>query len=445
MFTRQYRHAFMGYLVFCLCVIPSIAQAEPRFVLGSRNFSKNTKIFLGNCVSDQKCFIHLLPTSHWTSESVFLDLVFSEVPSARWDKVEGYKLFKVNQQKRPTSIFGLATHGVSLSQKGVLYQMDGTSGKELQHYVLPFAIKQGAFAISDAFYANAWRTLLAVSIRHATDTESALLIFDITDPSKPLKPCMTYHGDKLPLKLGKPTFLRFREGDFGIAVGGVHNNNGTLQIFSLNNSFLPIQLKVGEGPLSFLSAIDLNRQAIVDKIYCADPLQWWVINLASTSQVSIKKLTEGVQVFSSPIVVKDPHSMNLRLYFLGKNKIGQGLFVVRHALKEEDKLAATELIAQGDYKSCHIKFGRLILIPRSLKEAPGVINMNDHRRILEPWHEIAKADVEKNVVISELLWDPIHQQEIVFSLNSSCQLSIFAARFNQKKYGRTLLRNINNK
>jgi hypothetical protein len=436
-------------------------QAEPIGVVNSKTWDKKTRIFLGNCDRrEQTQSLALKPSNLWTKESVFLDLIYMTPPSTIWNTLDGYKEFQFSLQQRPGILFGLARQGSKSGQKAVLYQMDGTTGKELQHFVLPSAIKKGYLSLSSVFYANAWRTFLAVSVVQEvqpSQANSTLLIFDVTETNKLLHPILNFKPDELPLDLSKAVFLRFEKSGFAIGVGGMLNNSGVLKIISLEGRFLPKQLTFETSPISYLSAIDLQGRAVVERIYCRDERSWWRVDVGTGAQLSAKKLIYPLQIFSSLTVIKNPHQSGLLLYFLGNYQQTKGLWSIEDPIMANDALKTNDtvnsrslkLVQAGDYAALVATFGRLILIPHQNNTLPTVINIADHKPVPVSWKIIldeknANADSlpPTSTLYADLLWDPVTQQEIVLNLNTSCQLSISSASINRQKYTRQSWRSI---
>lgn len=419
--------------LFCLWpFILTVATAnEPLMVVNSTLWDGNTKIFLGNCASKQPSVPNLVPTHHWGSGSVFWDLVFMAPPNKKWDKLAGYATFKKQQQKRFRCIFGVAGHGPG--KKGILYQMSGETGQELQHSVLPFAIKNGALTLSDVFWGDKWRTFLAVTINDESDTGAALLIYDVTEPTQKLEHSLIFTKNELPIQVSKPIFVRFPDGSFGVSVGGRHNHKGVLQILSLGMQFLPKQILAGENALTSLLAVDLYGVGVADRIYAEDTLQWWVFDLTNFNQVTGKKLSKSISISSRAIAIQNS-KMGLNLYFLGKTATETGLFVQTDRLIATDEPSSAQLVTQGDYKVIIARYGRLVLMPAVSQDRIKVINLPNHVPVTHQFKPHLVSNNPAAIVLGLALWDPALQQEVFINLNKSCQLNITTAKFNQDKY-----------
>lgn len=421
-------------LFFLVFFIQTVVTAnEPLLVVNSTVWNRNTKIFLGNCVSKQTNVPNLVPTHHWASGSVFWDLVFMAPPNKKWDKLAGYTVFKKQQQKRFRCIFGVAGHGSG--KKGILYQMSGETGQELQHHILPFAIKNGALALSDVFWGDKWRTFLAVTLNYESDTGAALLVFDVTEPTKKLEPSLIFTKNELPIQLSKPIFIRFPDGNFGISMGGRYNNKGVLQILSLGMQFLPKQISAGQNPLSSLLAVDLYGVGVADRIYAQDTLQWWVFDLTNLNQVTGKKLSKPISILSRAIALHNSKQLGVDLYFLGRTTTEEtGLFVLTDSLIVTEESSSARLVTQGDYRVPIPRYGRLVLMPAVSQDDNKVINLSNHFPVPHLFKMHLASNSHAATVLGVALWDAVLQQEVFINLNKSCQLNITTAKFNQDKY-----------
>lgn len=429
-------------LLFCFIGTVTVVQATPLLVANTSLWNKKTKIWIANCSSlEQKNCANALPKNPLNNDVICKDLLRVTSPEAPWDSLKDYKAFKLKQKTRSVSIFGIFSQG--MQKNGVLYQMDGETGRIMQYFTMPFAIQQGFLAVSDVYSKGTWRTMLAVSITHTFKSEASILVFDITDPTKPLEASLLYNKKESIVQFSRPVFIRFKEGTFGIAMGGYSKDKGMFWMFSLEDARSPIQLTMGQSALSFLSAIDSNASGVVDTIYAADGQHAWSFDLTHSNCIEAKQISDTIEPSSSFKVIKNKQSPGVRLYCLGSDKETMGLFGIQDPVPVDKKAVIQKMIIKGDYQDIKLRFGQLILIPKQGNAVATVIRLANHQKLSIKWNSISQSkNDESNIVASHVLWDPEEQQEVLITLNTSCQLNVSAARLNTKEYSRMAWREI---
>ena len=263
------------------------------------------------------------------------------------------------------------------------------------------------------------------------------MLFDITDPSKPLEPEFSFNMNGS-LAESRPILLRLQDGQFRLAVAVHEGGQGVVHIIRLENPEQHLQLKVGSKAVSFLTAVDSKQDAIVDKLYITDQDGLWAIDLSRINQVEISLVAKG-KVETSPIAIPDAKGRGIRLYFIGSvYDSAKGLCQVLDFIKPKQE-AYSALIVEGNYKSLIPRFGRLVLVNQDPKLLPLVLELPEHQLTPILWERSTfgqSQNTQEDILWTKLIWDPKTQKEHLYILNTSCQLTILRASLHQDKYGR---------
>jgi len=407
-------------------------------VTNSSVWSEDTKIFSGNCpfVSVRnKQDLYLKERYH-----TVLDLIYVGMPKSRiLEDLSGYKLFRKENTNRLPMLFVLSNQEVS--KEGILYKLDAKTDEEIDRFILPMNVQGGTLVEADVFYEDRWHSLLVLTAIDSNHQKSLMLVFDVTDPKGLLRPFLIYTENDLSIMTTKPVVLRLNSNQFGIAVGGHLKNRGVLHVILLENFKLPVTFTLGKKAVSCLAAVDMNQRAAVDRIYLSDDEHLWVLNMANPDRFHVKLLAD-VNLLHSLIVVPSVQTQGLRLYFLGSVLERKGLFMFEDPLDNPHaSVESPSLIHEGDYAALFVRFGQLFVVPKMIQQAPLLLALPSHRFVPMMRQVIySTSPVEGVVFISRLLWDPKKQQEVLLTLNLSCQLTISVLHVDRKPYGRIMWR-----
>ena len=406
-----------------------------------------------------------------------IDLIGVEPPHSKvFDNLAGYAAFKLENKLRPFTAYGLAN--CIDSKEGILFQVQPNSLASSNTYRLPFSISNGTLLEVEAFFEGKWHSILIATVfrldsrvRGNDGTEPfctvpgqlcencLMLFFDVTDPKKPLKPFFSFAFSdshlQNPVQSSAPIPIRLRDGRFGILMTVCKNQESLLQMILLEPPFNSIKIASSKENFNFLVAIDPEQQAFVDKIYAGTANFLWGIDLSEHYEAKMHPLVEA-EIKQPPIVVKNAQDIGHRIYFLGKIAATEGLFMVEdkhssdiHANKEPPSI---QLIQGGKFEALHVRFGRLILIAKDLKDHC-VLNLPDNKILPRIWQRLAvkgslldqgriehERQETQSVECIKCIWDPETETDTFLILNAGSQLSIFSAAVNKDKYGRVLWR-----
>lgn len=392
-----------------------------------------------------------------TKNTDLMDVIYIDAPKQKWEHLSGYTIFKNQNQSRVSQCFVLAN-----TSKSVVYQLDVYTGKILKSFQFPVCFKQGFFVSSDVFYGNAWHTCLAAILSDKESGKSAIYIFEVnktlSETPNTLTPIMQINNTLYPNladNISCASLIRFNDGQLGIAIGGSFKggskNRGILQIFSLQTLNLPIQIELELNPIIYLQVVDLETQGVGNRIYCSDKTHWWAVDLNNLNSHCIDKLASFdeicLNVPNSLVVVKAFssvfHQMGVNLYFLAKDKRGEGLFRVFDPLKSSSSSqSSTSSISTqsffclaGNYQSLYARFGRLALVPKQATADPVVFNLANEKVIKTSWQTENNSGAGE-VCMSLLLWDPKQKKDILYTMNQFAKIFKLMAAFNNDKYGR---------
>ncbi len=442
----MYLHKLKKVVLLCyLILIMDLVFSKPVLTMASPVWDENTKILVGNCVRDfmqakENIANRCLRLQEKYSE--VLDLIHVDVPKSKTlDGLSDYKTFSLKNKNRPAVLFMLSNKGPS--NVGILYQLNVKTGQEMNTFVLPMPVQSGTLVQADVFYENDWRSVLVLTATGYSGQRSVVLLFDITDPQKSLQPFLSFTESELSLVTVRPVILRLSNGQFGIAMGGHLKKRGLLHIILLENPKFPLSFELNDKALSFLTAVDIYQQAVADKIYLSDGEHLWVINIAFFNQFHLKLLT-NVKALNALIVVPNIETEGLRLYFLGSTLEAQGLFMIEDPSKPISSVGTPILIHKGDYAALFMRFGRLLVVPKAVRQAPLLLALPSHDIVPVVQQAIySLPSLLEEVFLSKLLWDPKERCEVLLTLNLSCQLTIFRLDSRENQYGRIMWRKKN--
>ncbi len=337
--------------------------------------------------------------------------------SKAFENLLNYQQFQLKYQKRPVRVFGLfndITH-----QKAVLREVSDNPNARFTSYQLPFALETGSLFVTDIYFEHDWHTVLILTVKARGRERGSILIFDISDPKQSLTPWLYKEWEGGCILKGGGVIVRDKVKGFGIAWVGSLYDHGILQILWFDDPKQFFQLKVGAKSLTFVSAIDSNKEGWTNRIYAADDHTLWRFE---TKTRCVKKLTD-IELISAMRIVPDPKQRADQIYFLGKGMMGKGLYMVRDLSSMDNFISIPQLIKGGDFTNLFIRSGSIILIPA--------------KNTLQ--------DPNDRVLLEAVVWDPKHEQEVYFTLNSSCQLKSLVIRNNNGKYARLLWRKLSSR
>lgn len=420
---------------FYLMLVANAVTAAPLFLTPSSGWQEKMQLILGNCVNSCP-YCRVVEPKDSLKSSLWLDLVVIKAPQTKsFERLPGYQEFSWRHQQRSQQIVGLWDPGEN--KNGVLTLIPHEHSSHQFDFELPFSVVEGTLTVADAYYKDNWYTLLGVLAKDRLTQKSVLWIFDMTDPTKPLEPLRVHDLGEFITEKDQLQIVRLNNGSFAIVIVGSLQEQGSIMLFFLDELKPPRHLKIGGNRLSFLIAVDLYQQGVVDKLYVGGSQQLWVIDCANIDQVSIKKLAK-VEVVGLPIIIPDRKGEGTQIYFLGSFTQQKGLWVIHDNGSQGILTPPIKLVKEGDFIGFFIRFGYFLLVPKNLAFPPLAFNLSSHQPIPIHWQTLYKDKSEFNLEarLVRLMWEPKEQKEILLILNSSCQLNILSGSLTEHQYGR---------
>lgn len=423
----------------CFWIFLTPVFGEPLMVIPNKVWNEHSKIFLANCFVKLPFAQTLSVRTAEDKSATLLALAYAGPPeSVVFEQLEGYVFFKVKNKNRSPQWFALSQYA---DGKSILHRIEANTQREVSTFALPFSADKGFLEISDVYYANDWHSVLFLTAHTKDYQKSALLAFDITHTERFLEPMDLFalpDGFQLTTK---PVLIRLAHEGFWVVVGGLLNGAGMVWMFPFDRLTEPSRWRVGTSAISLITAVDLNQSGVVDRLYWGDKLHLWALDLQDLRHSSLHKLAD-VEVFSEPVVVRNAKHAGVRVYYLGKNREGAGLFMTEDTpgknLKEGGQSTPTTPLLKGEYQEFFVRFGRLILVPKASETLPVVLDLPGHTVLSVAWQKLNGSPLPRSgeVVLSKLVWDAKQNQERLFMLDSQCELTTYIAPINQDQYGR---------
>lgn len=426
-------------LLLVVCLLPGFACSKPILIP-----TKGNCIFVGNCTTAFKAStvdMNFIFLKEQYSEA--LDMIYRDVPNSRtFENLKDYQAFKVSNEMRPKTLFVLTNQDDS--KPAILYQLEASTQKEINHYILPANVSKGSLVLSDVFYKEHWHTLLVLTIMDQHYPHDKVMIFEVTSSNVPLKPIMNYASQEISAISSKPVFLRFKNGQFGIAIGGHLKEQAVLQIILFDNPQASIRYKFNGKSVTDLLAVDIYQQIAVNRIYLSDREHLWVLDLTKLNQSEVRLLANIKDLYAL-VALSNPQAEGLRLYFIGRNLQFKGLFMLEDPLSTDVLVKEPRLICEGDYAALFARFGQLWVIPRQRGEAPLSLSLPSHLTLAirqQGFYPLLDFFPKEEVIVSKLMWDPKRRVELLLTMNLSCQLNVFALYVDKTRYGRIMWRRL---
>lgn len=283
---------------------------------------------------------------------------------------------------------------------------------------------------------------------------------------------------------------------FAGSVGGI----GSINLVSLNSSnslHQTLGLKTGEkSKLLYWLPVDTQSNGQVDKIYGVDELGnlWaWSYSEAGFSR-NVKKLINNKINMNNPRlwVVPDINRAGIEIFFFGNrdtaDKVGKSLNSLRNRTgeaqgdrtkvqlmsvkdfysfkdaykgsyiesKEVEDPKIQELMI-GEFQDLFVRWGRLVLVTNNVGQEPSVVSRGRFgiRPLFCHWETLKDMPtsnefnpsiphpIVQSIVQSALLCDPKLQQEILITLDASCQTNLMQSNISQDGNGRSSWARVN--
>ena len=415
---------FITLMIITLFWGLNTAFAKPFFSVKPGFGVENAKLLFANCKESEKPeatvskiikTMNLKPKLNGLSQLEILSIAWMQAPCSKHPRqaFSGFSAFQEKHKTRKTFVYAFVKQKTDNRCK--LYCFDGSNGDEQGMLSFEEVFKEAKLLVEDVYYDNDWHTILILA--GITETQGSLQkstqisLFDIThspilnesvmlkSSASKMEGSACFINKTITLETHPSSLTTFRQAkDWLIGVAGSDNGIGTIYLMSLNHSTPPILLATREKAkiLNWL-AVDTQSTGYVDKIYAVDDqgsLWAWTFTEQKLTNDPKKLLSKKINPLQTTLLVVPCLSKTgVELFYFSKttqNKVQlQSILDISHQeIKlEEVKSHQTlefnpelqnETLNQarivGDFQTAYSRFGRIILVPKYIKDAPKVIS-----------------------------------------------------------------------
>lgn len=311
-----------------------------------------------------------------------------------------------------------------------LMRIDTKTGFVTGRFSLPLKAIKGWLTVVEQF--------LLLGVVDEKDENSRWMAFSESDVQSILNPLWVYTEAELGVLKTRAVGAVFSEGQMDALVINQMNGANYLTRIPLIGMGGIQQFLLKGGDINTLTAVNVKKRGIVDRIYYGDQDTLWCFELdrGGIEKNSLRKWS-GIRLEMAPLVIPDVAGEGVRVYGIGESLGERGLFLIQdNPMTLSSKSLPVALIRKGDYLQSFIRFSELWLVPKNLMEAVTVLQLPNHRVNHVLWQRVVSGGREsRQNVYAKIVWDPSLQAEVLIVFDNSYELTTLIASWPSSCYG----------